>query len=248
MSKYSTTAGLGILVSITILLASGWVYFIQTNPNNQSVVVDSLVHATPITQTVSEPKGNKNKMLLGDQALYKNLSEEEKSIVKEYSKRYLKDPDLPWKDSQYYLWDGCMLKYYDLIRALIACPSGKEMTSPSFSLVNRNNMTIEISSSSPYFSGPYGGYAESDKYAIAVNDYGIYYYKAGDSKISNVPNSEPVSGETYVELAGPQDNEYEVAFDELTRTLTVSVYKLTNGYPDYNQTNQKIRTVKFVLP
>ena len=135
-----------------------------------------------------------------------------------------------------------ILKYYDKTKILISLLSEKDGGS-SLNLISRKDWK-DIGENIGLLSTG-GGYVESNEYAISVGDNGIFYYKAGDSTISSIPNSKLASGETYEESPGAGGGDYTIAFDEPTKTLTVTVY---NGDMYGNGNGQKIRTVKFVLP
>jgi len=229
-----------LLALIALLLIGGGAYvYVQNKQGNQSVVVDSTTQATSTTQL----QDDSGKILLGDRALYENLSPEEKAIVDEYNTYIVRrnnpalenvDPSqFPYEERPlYYL----SLKYYDPTKILITRANVKG--TGSLDLVDRKDWK-DIG----YLMGGVG-YIESNGYAISVGNDGIFYYKAGDSTIRNVPNSKLTSGETYQESPGMGGGSYTIAFDEPTKTLTVTVYR---GDLYGNGNGQKIRTVKFVL-
>ena len=223
-----------LLILVAIFFIGGGSYaYLQTKPDIQPAVVDSNVQVASMTRVVPEPIASEGKMLLGNSAFYENLSPEEKDMVESYYSSLgitTGSKDVSLKDSR------CLLKYYDSMRMLVACPVSQNMT-----LVNRNNMTVALGS----FSSFYAGYAESMGYVISVNDGGISYYKAGNSAIQNIPNSKPINGESYVdnEIGMPDSSSYHISFNESTKTLSVSVYKSADG-----PSSPKIRTAKFVLP
>lgn len=215
-----------LLALIALFLIGGGAYtYMQKKQVNQSAVVTTTTQATSTIQS----QDNSGKILLGDRSSYENLSLEEKAIVDAYNNAHKVDPSL------------YILKHYDSTKILIGTLSVKGAS--SLSLVGRKDWKNIGENTDSLWTG--GGYVESNEYAISVGNNDIFFYKVGDSTISSVSNSKLASGETYEESPGMGGGNYTIAFDEQTKTLTVTVYR---GDLYGNGNGQKIRTVKFVLP
>ncbi|MDO8742093.1 MAG: hypothetical protein Q7J45_00955 [bacterium] len=177
---------------------------------------------------------NKEGRMLRENSAYEYLSSEGKTIVTDYYDSIWRGvPAYDRPDISY-----CLLEYYDTSRALISCPNGKEFQPHVSTLIDRRDMS-KLGS-----MGSYAQYTISDNYIISVNDDGISYYRAGDSLIRTVSNSQLTAGKTYMLSADSFDAITNLSIDELTGKLIVSVY-----YKDSApHVKQKIRTAKFVLP
>ena len=234
-----------LLALIALIFIGGGVYMHQKQ-ENQLAVITSATQSTSTTQL----QDSSDKILLGERGYYRNLSIEEKGILESNNndwvrksndelKKYGLDPTLYADES---LVTSAFLKYYDSTKILVGRFSIKG--TPHLYLVDRKDWKVIGENIDSLWTG--GGYVESNGYAISVGTDSIFYYKVGDSTISSVPNSsELAEGETYQESPGMGGGNYTIAFDEPTKTLTVTVY---HGDLYGNGNGQKIRTVKFVLP
>lgn len=238
-----------LLAIIAILLVGGGAYvYTQKKQIKQSGVASSTSQVTSTAQTTPVPQDNSGKILLGYSSSYENLSPEEKAIVDEYNTYVVRrnNPALENVDPSQFPYDErslsyLSLKYYDPTKILITRANVKGVA--TLNLIGRKDWKEIGENIGSLWMG--GGYVESNGYAISVGNDGIFYYKAGDSTISSVPNSKLGSGETYEESSGMGGGNYTIAFDEPKKTLTVTVY---HGDLYGNGNGQKIRTVKFVLP
>jgi len=238
-----------LLALIALLLIGGGAYvYVQNKPANQPVTASSTTQTTSAAQS----QDDSDKILLGDRALYKNLTPDEKAIVEDFYNNGYKD--VPARYAAGAEATSCRLKYYDPAKALIGCVSVKP--SLPFYLVDRKDWK-DVGENSGQLNSLHG-YVESVGYAITVDGTaGIYYYKAGNSGINIVSNSrlakckntngadtECPNGETYVRQSG-MSNDYEASFDESTKTLTVSIFK---NIGNEESENPEIRTATFILP
>lgn len=231
-----------VLILVALFFIGGGSYaYLQTKQNNQVVNAGSDVQAIP------ESQAGEGQILLGDRAMYENLSAEEKRMVDKYYETTSK-----WHDEEsrkMFPPSTCVLKYYDPEQILIACDKGKDAL--QFFLVDKNTSELKKDSGFLFF---YGEYLESKNYLISVGESIIYYYRVGDTNIKLVPGSKLIdadAGETYNKgSVARYPLGFTAAFVEPTKMLTVSVYKADRGVdnPPDGKFYQKIRTMQFALP
>jgi len=173
-----------LLALVAILLIGGGAYvYVQNKQANQTTIANSVLVSQNST----------GKILLGDKALYENLSVEEKAIVGGYHTDLMRKLNDEIKkeglDPATYEGDqpinGCTLKYYDATKALIGCAVPKPGL-PLY-LVDRNTWK-DVGEYSGRLNS-WDGYLETKNYIISVSDSGIYYYKSGDTEVRLIPNS-----------------------------------------------------------
>lgn len=93
------------------------------------------------------------------------------------------------------------------------------------------------------------GCQQYTNYILCISDGGIYYFKTGAHDFELLPGSSIANAqnETYIEFCNPGGCDEETAYDESTRSLSVSVFdkKTVNdsGIPP-----RKVRTAIFTLP
>ncbi|MCR4333813.1 MAG: hypothetical protein NUV60_02260 [Patescibacteria group bacterium] len=251
LTGYLINSGQTIVVRTLLTDAAG-----NTLPSTMATfdaILQSIKSTTQTTTTAQTSVTPQDKIagniLLGSAAQYENLSTEQKKLVDEYNTYLAKKYDTQLQS------DRCKLKYYDAENILVGCAG--EKPGLAFQLIERGTWK-SVENNNYCNLDMWAGYLETKNYIISVSDGGVCYYKAGDSTITLIPNSEfthsftDVNGvrsrdeseESYVKRIGLADD-YEVSFNEQTRTLTASVYRNNNnGVSD----SPMIREVTFVLP
>lgn len=213
---------LGGIILVTLLGRFGWGYY-QVKSNATAI-------NEPSTSVVAEN--------ILPNTTYNNLTEYEKTLVQRYLKKYPEFStgiayDTPGEKPE----DHLMVKYYDEKTALLGEVGFKGMT---LSIYDIN--TLEKISKNVF----YRNYVDFKEYIFHVSNDNISYYKKGATDFYLIPNSSLVSKkETYISTSGASGEEGDIIFDEITKTLTVSVFD--PAFTNNGVSTKKIRTVKFIL-
>jgi hypothetical protein len=231
-----------IVIILLTLVIFGTVFFVG---KNKKEIVINVPAPDNQTSTATAPKkevvSTPGVILAGDRAKYENLSEEEKQLLEQYYSASTKDLKQTYKDDMPI--SGCYLKYYNANVILVGCAVPKPGI--SLSLVERGSWGT-LPSGSNCGIDLWGGIAETSKYIIAIADKNICYFKAGDESIINLPGAHLTSKDEWYVKIGGMANEYDFTFDESSKTLTASVFKVV--YSSSGKPNPKIRTATFTLP
>ena len=173
---------------------------------------------------------------------YNELIEEKKAVVDRFVERY-KEPYQTFL--RMYNGDSVLaksiykIKYLDNNTTAITVPS--EKIGIYFDIYDTK--TLERISTLPFtFTG---GQVETKRYIVDISDLGIIYYKKGSRDFIVVPNSSLSESktETYGETSGMGGDDTDFSFDEVTKTVTASVFKRESDYGP----RPLVRVVKFVL-
>lgn len=189
-------------------------------------------------------EATKNKVLPSASSIlsddYANFSEYEKSLISriETSPTFYAD----------FMGAKPILQYYDDKTVVYGTPSAK--STMAVGIYDMNNLQKLNKRGIIFFDK---NYIKTDSYVIAtlVHDptgtnigENLGYYVKGATDFQIIASSTLPENETYVKTNFDMSAELGLSFDELSKTLTASVFKRGNG----TGTNIKLRTVKFVLP
>lgn len=222
----------GIIV-VTVLGRLGWAYY----------QVKFGVTSTNETSTTSVSENNTEKVValnILPRTPYGDLTNYEKDLIQKYLRKYPEfsegaEYDSPGTAPESHL----AVRYYDLKTALFELSGFKNSRLCIYDI----NTLDQIGKSTDCFISPY---VEFNNYIFSVINDNIFYYKKGAVVFGVVPNALlDFKNETYIFTSGAGGEEGGISFDEVTRTLTASVFdssSMKNGV-----STKKIRTVKFVL-
>ncbi len=227
-----------LLALIAALLLGGGVYVYAHNKQANQSVVDASVQATSTAQTESIQSGQLPTAPHILSNTYSDLTEYENALVKKMSA--IGGPD-----------NAYILKWYDDKTAvfIVAPPKdgGASMDIYDIKTLKRIN-SINFQA--------FGNYVETNGYMVAdvfepmtpsatTSMEHFIFYKKGATDFQIVPNSSLSTSETYAKgSAGMGSENFDVIFDEPTKTITASIFRRVKA----SDVNTKLRTVKFVLP
>lgn len=216
------------LVSVFLFLTS-LSFIVYKNKHTEEIETETSSQIEQKTEYV---------ILLGENSKYNTLNATEKTIVDSYLKKY------PLNESEGSKEDAVTLRYYNDKIAVISrmdVKGGNYVRVYDLQIFSTTDNAVSLET----FEGGY----ESAYYMIEVTDYGIKYYKAGDTEIKIIPNSANIVDSkntpnlTYVKKGG-YIKYYDFSFDESTKRLQVTTF---NPIFKEGVDNPRLGSVDFIL-